>query len=157
MKKILFIIATGIISLAAFPQSYKGTQQVKSLDEKLNEQYCTGMFQSSYGTIVDIASAGSVNAYTNILDWLQGQVAGLQIFTLRSGVRIPVIRGAVPGIYIDEIPIAASYLQFLTVNDIAIIKVIKGPFYGSFNGGGGAIAIYTKEGGEDAEETVASR
>ena len=66
---------------------------------------------------------------------------------------MPVIRGAVPGVYVDEILVPLNFLDALNVNDIAIIKIIKTPFLGGFNGAGGAIAIYTI-GGE--EEDVAS-
>ena len=42
-------------------------------------------------------------------------------------------------------------------DDIAMIKVIKGPFAGAVgNGGGGVIAIYTLK-GEDEEEDDPSR
>jgi hypothetical protein len=38
----------------------------------------------------------------------------------------------------------ASFLNSLSVNDIGMIKVIKGPFAGAIgNGGGGTLAIYT--------------
>jgi len=44
-------------------------------------------------------------------------------------------------------------LNFLSVNDIAMIKVIKGPFVGAIgNGGGGTIAIYTIKAGDEEEE-----
>jgi hypothetical protein len=33
-----------------------------------------------------------------------------------------------------------------------MIKVIRSPFYGGFNGGGGAIAIYTIKGEDEEEE-----
>jgi len=35
------------------------------------------------------------------------------------------------------------------VSDIAMIKIIKGPFLGGWGAGGGAIAIYTIRGDED--------
>ena len=44
----------------------------------------------------------------------------------------------------------ASILNSLPVNDIGMIKVIKGPFVGAIgNGGGGTIAIYTIRADED--------
>jgi hypothetical protein len=37
----------------------------------------------------------------------------------------------------------------LNIRDIAMVKVFRPPFFGSFGGGGsGAIAIYTKKGGD---------
>ncbi|MBC7873278.1 MAG: TonB-dependent receptor plug domain-containing protein, partial [Ferruginibacter sp.] len=142
MKKLFIILFAGVLILPASAQEYKGAR-AKSQEEKLNEEYCTGLFKSAEGTILDVSSSTNAGGYTNVLDWLQGRVAGLQIYTSGTGVTIPVIRGTVPGIYIDEIPVSLNSLGILNINDIAIIKVIKNPFYGGFNGSGGAIAIYT--------------
>jgi hypothetical protein len=153
MKKISILSISIFISLFINAQAYKGNTPAISPEEKLNELYCSGLFKSTDGTILDVASNTSVKGYLNILDWLQGRVAGLQVYTSRMGVSIPVIRGSVPGIYVDEMPVPMSYLQMLNINDIAIVKVIKTPFYGGFNGGGGAIAIYTLGGEEEGEES----
>ncbi len=157
MKKTYLIIFAAMFSVTAFSQSYKGSSHIASQEEKLNKQYCTGLFQSTHGTILEVASASSKNGYYNILNWLQGRVAGLQVYTLRSGISIPVMRGAIPAIYIDEIPVSPDFLQMLNVNDIAIVKVIKEPFWGGFNGRSGAIAIYTLHGEDDEEETIAGK
>jgi hypothetical protein len=123
----------------------------------LNEQYATGMFKSTDGTIFDIQSE-NVGAYFNILDWLEGRVAGLQVFISRSGIRVPVIRGSAATIYVDEMRMDASFLNLLSVNDIAMIKVIKGPFAGAIgNGGGGTIAIYTIKADDEEEEESPSQ
>jgi hypothetical protein len=110
------------------------------------------MFKSADGTIIDVENE-NVQAYFNILDWLEGRVAGLQVFVSRNGTRIPVIRGSVATIYVDEMRLDAGFLNSLSVNDIAMIKVIKGPFVGAIgNGGGGVIAIYTFRGEDEGEE-----
>ena len=151
MKTIL-IAFLSLISISLSAQSYRGSVSRQSQEDMLNELYCTGLFKSTDGTILDVATNVSARGYFNILDWLQGRVAGLQIQTSRSGILYPVIRGNIPGIYLDEMPVSANFLNSLNVNDIAIVKVIKTPFYGGFNGGGGAIAIYTL-GGEEEEDT----
>ena len=93
-----------------------------------------------------------MQAYFNILDWLEGRVAGLQVFVSRSGIRVPVIRGSIATIFVDEMRIDPSFLNSLSTNDIAMIKVIKGPFAGAVgNGGGGTIAIYTLKGEEEED------
>ncbi|HEX7844540.1 MAG TPA: TonB-dependent receptor plug domain-containing protein [Chitinophagaceae bacterium] len=153
MKKILTTIVASLFILAVSAQSYKGSKVRISHEEKLNEMYCSGLFKSTDGTILDVANNVSSRGYINILDWLQGRVAGLQIYTSYSGTTYPVIRGTVAGIYIDEMPVSANMLNLLNINDIAMVKIIKTPFYGGFNGGGGAVAIYTL-GGEDEEEDV---
>src|SRR4030095_12651355 len=78
----------------------------------------------------------------------QGRVAGLQVTTNDSGDLGPVIRGSQVGIYIDEIQSDASMVNAFSINDIALLKVIKGFFAGGIaGGGGGAVLIYTKRGG----------
>ena len=150
MKKFFVIAALLTISFATMAQKY--TSRVKTQNEILNEQYATGLFKSADGTIFDIQNQ-TIGAYFNILDWLEGRVAGLQVFVARSGIRVPVIRGSAATIYVDEMRMDASYLNILSVNDIAMIKVIKGPFAGAIgNGGGGPIAIYTIKGDDEEEE-----
>ena len=65
-----------------------------------------------------------------------------------------MIRGSVAGIFVDEFRIDASFLNSLSVHDIAMIKVIKGPFAGAIGGGGGGtIAIYTFKAEDEEEES----
>ncbi len=140
------------LSFTAAAQSYRGNTYVQSNEEKLNDLYCSGLFNSTHGTIIDISSQTSTNSYLNILDWLTGRVAGLRVYTAVNGNLIPFIRGNVPGIYLDEMLISPGTLNMININDIAIIKIIKTPFFGGFNGGNGAIAIYTLGGEEDEDE-----
>ena len=150
MKKILLIAALITTTVGAIAQKY--TSRAKSPKELLNEKYASGLFKSAEGTVFDIENE-TLGAYFNILDWLEGRVAGLQVFVSGSGVRVPVIRGSVATIFVDEMRMDAPFLNSLPVNDIAMIKVIKGPFAGAVgNGGGGAIAIYTMKGDEEEEE-----
>lgn len=152
MKKIIIIASLFITSISLFSQ-VSVSKKSKTHAEVLNEKYASSLFQSADGTIVDVENE-NVHAYLNILDWLNGRVAGLQIYTTRSGVRIPIIRGSIASIYVDEMRMDADFLNVLSVNDIAMIKVIKGPFVGApGNGGGGVIAIYTLR-GEDEEEWI---
>ena len=150
MKKILIITALFTVSFATLAQTR--ISRPKSQEEILNDQYASGMFKSADGTIFDIEKE-NVQAYFNILDWLEGRVAGLQVFVSRSGVRVPVMRGSVATIYVDEMRLDPSFLNSLSVHDIAMIKVIKGPFAGAIgNGGGGVISIYTLKGEDEEEE-----
>jgi len=151
MKKILLIAALFTIGFSTIAQTNL-SRSSKSHKEILNEQYASGMFKNAEGTIIDVENE-NVQAYLNILDWLNGRVAGLQIYINRSGIRVPVIRGSAATIFVDEMRMDASYLNFLSVNDIAMIKVIKGPFAGAIgNGGGGTIAIYTIKADDEEEE-----
>ena len=141
MKKLLLITILCVAALATMAQN-RG-RQVKSYQQFLNDKYTSGLFKSAEGTIFDIENE-NVQPFFNILDWLEGRIAGLQVFFSGTGIRVPVIRGTVASIFVDEIRMDASFLNSLSVNDIGMIKVIKGPFAGAFgNGGGGTIAIYT--------------
>ena len=148
MKKI-FIIAALLTGPFVIAQTTKPGSHPQTKSDKLNELYCTGMFNTSDGTILDVASDPSAVGHHNILDWMQGRVAGFQVYSTWTGARIPLLRGGVPAIFIDEIAASAAALNSLPIHDIAMVKVIKTPFYGGFNGANGAIAIYTIEEEED--------
>ena len=140
MKKTFLITAFILTALTTMAQRGR---YAKSYQEILNEKYTSGMFKGAEGTLFDIENE-NVQSYFNILDWLEGRVAGLQVFVTSSGIRVPVIRGTVATIFVDEIRMDPSFLNAFSVNDIGMIKVINGPFAGAFgNGGGGTIAIYT--------------
>lgn len=146
MKKIFLIVGLLVTSIVAISQ--KQVYQ-KSRSEILNDEYTSGLFKTTDGTVLDIGNE-NVQAYFNVLDWLEGRVAGLQVYDTRSGLRIPVIRGSVAAIFVDEMRIDPSFLNALSTNDIAMIKVIKGPFAGAVgNGSGGTIAIYTYKGEDE--------
>jgi hypothetical protein len=85
----------------------------------------------------------------NVLDWLQGRVAGLHIYNAKYNTRIPYIRNQRAGVFVDEIRVDYDFLSMLPVTDIAMIKVIKGPFGNTSGGPGGTIAIYTIRGDEE--------
>lgn len=148
MKTILFIIALFSITFTAIPQKYNG-YRFDFQKDYLNNKYCTGLFRSADGTIMDLSDEPAKYGYLNILDWLQGRVAGLQIVTGRNGVRIPVIRGSVAQIYMDEMRVDPFFMTAFNVNDVAMIKVIRQPFAGNFGMSIGAIAIYTYRGDEE--------
>ena len=145
---VLALFLGGGIHLKA--QSYTGGRSI-SATEKLNRAYCSPLFRYTDGTILDIENDPSVTAYFNILDWLSGRVAGLQIVSGERGTKIPLIRGNIPAVFVDEIPVSIGYLNTLPVQDIAMIKVIKTPFYGGFHAASGAIAVYSfPESSEDS-------
>jgi len=115
-------------------------------------EYVSPLFRTIEGTYFNLEqdnNAASVTGYTNILDWLQGRVPGLQVYTILDN-RIAYMRNYPATIYVDEIRADASLLNMLPVTDIALIKVIKAPQASILSGPGGAIAVYTKRG--DAEE-----
>jgi len=152
MKKVFLFILVFSFCVAAFGQVRIAPQKTK--DEILDETYCTGLFSTLdavYFDLLDDKVSGTVVGYQNVLDWLQGRVAGLNVYSSKYNRRIPFIRNQRAGVFVDEIPVDYDYLSMLPVTDIAMIKVIKGPFAHPLAGPGGTIAIYTVRGGDEEE------
>ncbi len=157
MKKLFLIITVTVFTIPLFSQKRPDTyrvSQVKTKEELLNEEYCSPLFNTSnadYFDLLDDRVNSSAIAYLNVLDWLQGRVAGLQIYRANNNLRIPFIRNQRATVFVNEIRMDYDYLNMLPVTDIAMIKIIKGPFIGGWGGAGGAIAIYTIRGEGDEE------
>jgi hypothetical protein len=110
------------------------------------------MFKGGDGIQFDLINDPFARSATDILTFLQGKVAGLQI---NANANPPSLswRGGTPQIYLDEIPTDAEMITSIPVSDIAYVKVFRPPFMGSSGGGSGGIAIYTKKGGDDTPGT----
>ncbi|RXK58415.1 hypothetical protein ESA94_17400 [Lacibacter luteus] len=148
MKKqilLLLLVASAVLTQA---QVYRSKQTI-TREEQLNEQYCSSLFKTAHGTIFDFTDEVTAQGFTNVLQWLQGRVAGLTIYTTRTGVTLPFIRNQLATVFIDEMPVEHAYAGIINPADIAMIKIIKGPFGGNMlYGSGGAVAIYTLRGDE---------
>ncbi len=150
-QKLLTILILGL-SIAASAQV---RHQLPDREQELNKKYTSGLFSAPDADYFDLendATTGSAISYINVLDWLQGRVAGLQVYTVRN-LKIPVIRNSVAAVFVDEMRVDPGFLNLLPVADIAMIKVMKTPTALFWNAPGGAIAIYTKQGeAEESEE-----
>ena len=136
------------------------SKRLKTPKEKLNEELSSPVFQSFNETVFDFVNEDQHAAgYMNILQWLEGRVAGLRI-DLKDGAYVPIIRGTQVNIYVDEMQVEPEFMSGYSVSEIAMVKVIKGFFVGAFGGGsgsgfglgsgggsGGAVCIYTKKPG----------
>ncbi len=159
MKRTALLVFVSVFSLILFAQRYTGKNYI-SPQERLNNKYCTGLFKTYDGTIIDLANDNktTANSYLNILEWLQGRVAGLQIYYTRYGIAVPFIRNSRASIFVDEMPVDPGFLNDLPVTDIGMIKIINQPFVGAVgNGGGGTIAIYTIKGDDEEDSTDAEQ
>lgn len=120
-------------------------QRKKPIDI-FDAQVSSGLFTGGNARIFD-GLDGQFLGFANILSYLQGRVAGLQV--QQSGADFTLQwRGQTTAIFLDEMPVDAQTISTIPPGDIAMIKVFSPPFLGAFTGGGGgAVAIYTKRGG----------
>ena len=122
--------------------------RVKSLKEKMDEEYTSGFFSGGDGYTFTTEDDPFAKSALSVLAYLQGKVAGLQIST--NGQGGASWRGSPTSFFLNEINSDVSALQSINMNDVAMIKVFRPPFFGGAGGGaGGAIAVYTKKGGSD--------
>jgi len=114
---------------------------------ELDKQLSTGMFSSVNSTVFDFVNEDQhTSGYTNILDWLQGKAAGLTFQRNNSGANVPYIRGQQAKLFLDEIATDPTMISTLPINNIAMVKIIKGSGLV-----GDAVAIYTMKGNMQAK------
>ncbi|MHB1921981.1 MAG: MG2 domain-containing protein [Chitinophagaceae bacterium] len=115
--------------------------------QSLDKRYTSGLFSGGDAISFDLTKDQNIG-YSDIFQFLQGRVAGL---TVDGNTANPSIswRGGSPALYLNEIPVDAQTLSTTPVSEIALVKVFRPPFMGGFNGANGAIAIYTKKGGDN--------
>lgn len=128
----------------------------QSPTEKLNDELSSPMFQSASETIFDFVNDKSLaTGSSDILLWLEGRVAGLQI--QRDGADVDVLmRNKKVDIYLDEVKTELEILRGFNISNIAMIKVVKDDFFGGFGNSNGAILIYTKNGNTGSVQVMKS-
>jgi len=120
--------------------------QQKSKKDKMDEDYTSGLFSGGDGYTFIMEDDPFAASAMNVFNYLQSKVPGLQI-TQGGGTPSLSWRGGTPDLFLDQMQLDASALQGIPMNNVAMIKVFRPPFFGSFGGGsGGAIAVYTKKG-----------
>ncbi len=122
--------------------------KTKNPMQVLDEKYASGLFSGGDAYSFDLTTDKTLGAF-DVLTYLQGKVAGLQI--TGSGQQVSLSwRGGTPSLYLNEMISNVDMVQTIAITDIAYIKVMRPPFFGAAGGGaGGAIAIYTKKGGDE--------
>jgi hypothetical protein len=141
------------------------TTRQKSAQEKMDDEYTSGFFSGGDGiTLINDNNDFSKSA-TDLLTYLQGKAAGLQISTLGDGSIS--WRGSATSIYLNEMNVDINQIKTISMADVAMIKIFRPPFLGDFgtptissnsatgaisssstSGAGGAIAVYTKKGAD---------
>jgi hypothetical protein len=119
--------------------------KIKSKEQVLSEKYSTGFFSHNEAGIFDLTDNLKQVYSRNILEYLQSKVAGLDI--IQDNVSW---RGDIPEFFLNEMKVDKATALIVDMNSIAMIKVFRPPFMFATGGGrGGAIAIYTKKGGDN--------
>jgi len=133
-------------------QTVQITTKVKSLKEKLDKEYTSGLFSGGDGYTFTTEDDPFARSSPGILAYLQGKVAGLQISP--NGQGEATWRGSPTSFFLNEMNTDIQAISSINMNDVAMIKIFRPPFFGANGGGaGGAIAIYTKKGGSDNSQT----
>jgi len=133
-------------------QEVKLTAKKQTPTEKLNDEPSSAMFQSPSETIFDFVNDKLLSSGSpDILLWLEGRVAGLQI--KRDGADIDAfIRNKKVDVYLDENKTDLEILRGLNVANIAMIKVVRDDFFGGFGNSNGAILVYTRNGNTTSDQ-----
>lgn len=111
--------------------------------QQFNEDYVSGLFRSGNERLISIMDDPSAIGFFNIFNYLQGRVAGLQIAPTGAATW----RGGGVTFFLDEVRVPAQQIANIPMTDIAIVKAYPPPFIGA-TGGGAAVAVYTRRGGE---------
>jgi len=120
--------------------------------EKLNDELSSAMFQSPSETIFDFVNDKLLSSGSpDILLWLEGRIAGLQI--KRDGADVDAyIRNKKVDVYLDENKTELELLRGFPIANIAMIKVVRDDFFGGFGNSNGGILVYTRNGNTASEQ-----
>ena len=102
------------------------------------------LYGASGGTVVDFADIPSAQSATNLLQVLQGRVAGLTISGNPPEMSVQIRGMGTPLIILDGQRVDVSFISSIPATDVESVEIFKGAEAAIFGGNGGAIAIYTK-------------
>ncbi|MEP6682701.1 MAG: hypothetical protein ABJA35_05545 [Parafilimonas sp.] len=128
--------------------------KAKSPLQIMDEKYTSPLFSSGDGYQFDVVDDPFAKSSTSVLQYLQGKVAGLTITNPSGAASDGSVswRGGTPTFFQNEMEVDVSQLSSIPMSDVAYIKVFRPPFIGAIGGGAnGAIAIYTRKGGDVAQ------
>ena len=114
--------------------------------ENIDEKNSSGYFRGDRAYLFS-GMDGEFSGFVNILDFLTGRVAGLNIFRNTDELTQYLVtwRNEPTSFFIDEMPVDLDAIVAFPPNELAYIKVFPPPFMGVVLGsGGGAVALYTK-------------
>lgn len=120
----------------------KLTAKKKYPTMELNKQLSSGIFTTMDAKIFDFVNDDHhVLGAFDILDWLQGRIAGVVFKRNDMGEIAPYLRGVKMRLYLDEIEADPGMISSVPISEIAMVKITKG--VGLV---GSSILIYTMKG-----------
>ncbi len=131
-------------------QSVEVIGKKKTPLEKFEEIRVGPLFKTQDAYQFDGLGSQQFLGWINILEWLRGRVPGLRIEPAGTGMMNYTAQwqGSETFFFLNEMQVDAQTLAMVPTADIAMVKVMRPPFYGAYLGGaGGAVCVYTKDGG----------
>jgi hypothetical protein len=135
----------------------KTTAKKDGTIQQMEKKYTSGMFTGGDGYNFDLTADPFASSARDVLTYLQGKVAGLTITGYGPQASVSW-RGGMPALFLNEMQSDLTTLQNVHVAEIAYVKVLRPPFFGAMGGGAnGAIAIYTRKGGDTRTSSADSK
>ncbi|MDO7848314.1 TonB-dependent receptor plug domain-containing protein [Hymenobacter sp. M29] len=102
------------------------------------------LYGATGGTVIDFANDPTAKSGMNILQMLQGRVAGLTISGSPPNMTAQIRNSGSPLFILDGMKVDIDAISTINSADVESVEVFKGNEAAIFGGSGGAIAIYTK-------------
>lgn len=115
------------------------TTRKKSHQELMDEEYTSGLFSFGDSRIILPENDPAFLTSQNLLNYLQGRVAGLQVYfpPIPGGDASITWRGFTTALFVNEVQQQdATQIMSLQMSDIAMVKIFNPPFFGAVGGGG---------------------
>ena len=123
------------------------TGRQKTPQQKLDEEYTSGLFSGGDAYFFNIIGDPLAIGYVDILTYLKGRVPGLTVQTDATGGGYLTWRGSRTDLFMDEMQVTPNTIRTVPMINVAMIKVFRPGTITSFGGGaGGAVAVYTRKG-----------
>ncbi len=130
--------------------------------QQVNDRYTSGMFRSmGSAKTLDLINDPPSPAY-NILDHLQGQIAGLLIssgggnYTIQANRQLSLTLMPEVRLFLNEMPTTIDFLKGIRATDVALVKYYPPGMGGGIPtvGIGAALAVYTKKPTDGGTEMI---
>lgn len=102
------------------------------------------LYGATGGTVVDFANNPAAQSGMNVLQMLQGRVAGLTVSGNPPNMSAQIRGSGTPLFILDGQRVDIDFISNLQASEIEQVEVFKGTEAAIFGSSGGAIAIYTK-------------